>query len=270
MIVEVKDFDREVLQQSYQRPVVVDFWAAWCGPCRMIGPILERLAQEAQGKWILAKVNTDEHPDVAARYGIMSIPAIKMFYEGKVIDEFVGALPESEVRRWLAKALPSPHAALVTQAEQALEQGQADKAKELLEQVVQEEPQNEKARLLLARAVLGTDPARAKDLAADVSILSDYGDQAEAIKTLAEILQEAQKLPSDGSALDRLFKQGAEAIAKADWDTALQSWIAVLEKDRHYREGLAKDGCRAIFALFGLRHPLAEKYHRAFSSALHS
>ncbi len=270
MIVEVKNFEHEVLQESYQRPVVVDFWAAWCAPCRMIGPILERLAHEAQGKWMLAKVNTDEHPDVAARYGIMSIPAIKMFYQGKVIDEFVGALPESEVRRWLAKALPSPYVAQINEAEQALERGDFSKAKELLEQVVKEEPQNEKARILLARAVLGTDPARARELAADVSILSDYGDQAEVIKTLAEILEEARKLPADGSELDQLFKRGAEAVAKADWETALQSWIAIIEKDKHYRDGLAKDGCRAIFSLFGLRHPLSEKYHRAFSSALHA
>jgi len=105
---EIVDFDKDILQRSHQVPVVVDFWAAWCGPCRVLGPVIERLAGEAAGRWELAKVDTEAHPEIAERYGIVSIPNVKLFVNGEVADEFVGAIPEAEIRRWLEAAVPSP------------------------------------------------------------------------------------------------------------------------------------------------------------------
>src|SRR5580692_5144509 len=102
------DFERAVLEQSKIRPVVVDFWAPWCAPCRVLGPVLERLEAQAQGLWRLCKINTEAEPQLATEYKISSIPAVKMFHNGKVIAEFVGALPESQLARWLATNIPSP------------------------------------------------------------------------------------------------------------------------------------------------------------------
>lgn len=99
------DFEAEVVEQSKKVPVVIDFWATWCSPCLILGPTLERLAEEYKGKFVLAKLNVDGNPIVSQKYGIMSIPAVKMFRNGKVIDEFVGALPEPTVRKWLDKNL---------------------------------------------------------------------------------------------------------------------------------------------------------------------
>lgn len=99
-------FQEAVIETSHRKPVLVDFWAPWCGPCRVIGPTLKRLAQESKGAWRLVKINTDSFPDLSRQYRIQSIPAVKLFYQGQVIGEFVGALPEHQIRRWLQEHLP--------------------------------------------------------------------------------------------------------------------------------------------------------------------
>ena len=129
------DFQAEVLDRSQSTPVVVDFWAAWCGPCRQLGPLLEREAGKAEGKVVLAKIDTDANPRISQQFGIQGIPAVKAFSGGKVVDEFVGAQPPAVVERFFAKLVPSEADALVAAGDEAslrraleLEPGRADAA----------------------------------------------------------------------------------------------------------------------------------------------
>jgi len=97
------NFEKEVIEKSKEIPIVVDFWAEWCGPCRMIGPVMEKLAKEYDGKFILAKLDVQENQVMASKYEIRSIPCVKLFKDGKIVDEFIGSLPESEIKGWLNK-----------------------------------------------------------------------------------------------------------------------------------------------------------------------
>ncbi len=267
---EVTDFETEVIERSRRVPVLVDFWAEWCAPCRVLGPVLERLAGEAGGRWQLAKVDTETFPDVAQRYGIMSIPNVKLFVDGEVADEFVGALPESQVRRWLEAAVPSPQAAAVAAAAARIESGAFAEAAGALRRVLEAEPANREARLRLGQALLHTNPAEVAEVVREIEHDHELGDQAEALRTLAslaQVLDHPQELPE--SAAREPYLTAARALRGGDWAGAMEALIEVLRRQRDYADGAAREAGRAIFVLLGIRHPVAERYHRAFSSALH-
>jgi putative thioredoxin len=268
---DVTDFQRDVIERSRTLPVVVDFWAAWCGPCRVLGPILERLEADAQGRWTLAKLDTEAHPDVAAEYAVMSIPNVKLFVDGEVVDEFLGAIPESEVRRWLAATLPSPHADAIVEARAQLARGAWADAAEALRAVVAAEPMNGEAALLLAEASLHLAPAEVAALVRPLESDPERADRAEAIGALARLILRAER-PADfpeGPARERML-EGLAAARAGDWAAALAALIGVLERSRDYADGAAREAGRAIFVLLGHDHPIVERFHRGFSSALHA
>lgn len=149
-------FEAEVLAVSHQRPVLVDFWAPWCAPCRSLKPILEKLAAGSQGKFRLAKINTDENQAIAQRYGIRGIPNVKAFVNGQVVDEFTGALPESGVRAFLERLMPGPAEVLRRAAGKSVSAGDFELAEKLLREAVQLDARlwpaySELAELLVAR-----------------------------------------------------------------------------------------------------------------------
>jgi putative thioredoxin len=271
MSYEVQDFETQVVQRSKEIPVLVDFWAPWCGPCRTLGPVLERMATQALGRWELIKVNTEEHQELAASYNIASIPAVKLFVNGKVADEFVGALPEREIRVFIEKALPSPSAKQLGEARRLMGEGMHSPAVKLLEPIVASEPGNFEARVLLAQALLGSNPERATVLLEAIGPGSDFAEKANAVRTLARLAQLADHptgLPE--AKVRERYLAGATAVRSSDYGAALEAFIEVLERNKDYEKGGAKEACKAIFQVLGPRHPLVERSFRAFSSALHS
>ncbi|MFN2490863.1 MAG: thioredoxin [Actinomycetota bacterium] len=147
-------FEEQVLRRSFEAPVVVDFWAEWCGPCRTLGPLLERLAQEADGAWTLAKVDVDSNPRLAAAFEVQGIPAVHAFKDGREVSEFVGALPEDQVRAWLDRLGPTPGDLAVEEGRAAEARGDLEAAAESYRRALLEEPAHAEARTALERVEL--------------------------------------------------------------------------------------------------------------------
>jgi putative thioredoxin len=267
---DVQNFEKDVIERSHTIPVLVDFWAEWCAPCRMLGPILERLAEKYQGQWELAKVNTEQHQQAAMQYGVQSIPNVKLFIDGQVADEFVGALPEERVEQWLKKALPGKHQDQVKKAQQLLLDGNTRKAQKLLKPIVAAEPENHQAAVLLAQAYLEKEPQKAVETVQNVTPASEFFDAAEAVRTfggLFHAVKHVKQLPEDP--VKDLYLAAIKHIQSGDFEQALQNFISVIRKNRNYQEDGARKACIAIFSFLGNDHELTRQYRSEMSSALY-
>ncbi|HOA53402.1 MAG: thioredoxin [Thermogutta sp.] len=271
-------FQRDVLDQSRNVPVVVDFWAPWCGPCRMLGPLLEKIAKEKQGAFILAKVNTDECPDLAAAFGVQGIPAVFAVRDGRIVDHFMGALPETDLRAWIDGVLPQRDEQLVAQADSLAEQD-PHRAEELYRQALAENPKSIPARLGLAKLFAGR--RQFEELKTILQELSDMGVSGEEIERLRasvefaestsstdEIAELQRQVASDPSN-HALRLQLAKALAsRQHYQEALDEALAVVQA----AQGELRDDARKlmiqVFSLLGNEHPLTAEYRRRLTMAL--
>ncbi len=264
---EISDFQADVIENSRGQPTVVDFWAPWCGPCRILGPVLEKLEKEAAGAWRLAKLNTDETPEVASRYGISGIPAVKMFVDGNVVAEFVGALPEARVKSWLEDNLPSASRELVSEGAAAYEQGDSPTAHRLAAQVLGSDPANLDAMMLLARAVVFTDPSRAIELAGRAAAgKPTLYESGQAVETIAGLVAATTVLP-EGAGRET-YATAVEALSAGRVDSAVPLFIEVIRKDKHYADDAARKALIAIFRVLGDNHPVTRANRRSFEMAV--
>jgi putative thioredoxin len=267
---DTDNFAADVLERSRQIPVLVDFWAEWCGPCKMLGPVLEKLAAQSNGRWTLAKVNTEEHQDVAAKYSIRSIPNVKLFVDEKVAAEFVGALPETMVQQWLRKNVPSRFRNDIDHAEHMLIHGDIGEAQKILESVVQSDPENDEARVLLARILLFSDQQEAARLVENITHGAEAFDAAEAIRTILSLFEKSSHAETLSESPNKLVYLGAiEKLRSTDFAAALQKFIDVIRDERYYDDDGARKACIAIFKLLGEDHDTTKKFRREFSRSLY-
>lgn len=274
-VLDVTDatFATAVLAASATKPVVVDFWAPWCGPCRVLGPIIERVAASYEGDVLLAKLNTDENPRTATQFRIQGIPAVKAFRNGKVAAEFTGAIPEPQVKAFFAKLLPSP----------------AERAAREAQDLAGRDPAAAEARY---REALRTTPGNADAVVGLAGLLIARGETAEAERVLeqapldrrAKVMRhrlflesfarkhagedlegEARANPRDPRAR---YRAGVLRAAGEQYQAAMDELLESVRLDRAFADGAARKAMLAVFEILGSDSPLTRDYQRRLSSVL--
>lgn len=271
--INAPEFVAEVVQRSHDLPVVVDFWAEWCGPCRTLGPLLERLADEYGGAFELVKVDVDANQALAQQFGVQGIPYVIAFKGGQPADQFTGALPEGQVRAWLDSVVPSRLDLEVDEARTAMFDGDNVRAEEILRGVLAEKMDHEEAGTALASLYLSRgENALALDVLAPLSPTSDVEKlRATARLTssdgadLAALTAAVDAEPDNDAA--RIALAGALA-AGAEFEPALDHYLAVVRK-KNDRLNDARTAMIDIFEVLGADHPLSLSYRRALASALY-
>ncbi|MCF8017329.1 MAG: thioredoxin [Chromatiaceae bacterium] len=278
--VTATDFEQIVIQGSFERPVLVDFWADWCAPCRQMMPILSRLAEEFKGQFFLAKVDTEAEQALAAQFGIRSLPTVQLFKNGQAVDQFMGALPEGQIREFLSRHISRASDQLLDQARQAMADGDLNAASALIERAKQDDPDN--SRVFIAQVQLKAvegDAAGALellehtplDLAADPELAAIRGrlafSAAVADAPAAEALQTTLKAnPGDN---DARYQLAAHQVLAGDIEAALEILLTLLKRDRQYGDDAARKGMVAIFDLLGGSGELVSRYRAKMLSSLY-
>jgi putative thioredoxin len=267
---DLSDFTTDVLERSQSVPVLVDFWAPWCGPCKMLGPVLEKLAGAAAGRWTLVKVNTDEHQDLAGQFGIRGIPSVKLFHHGRVVGEFTGVLPEPHLRRWLEEHLPTPKRETMATARQLLHGGRADEAAQLLQPLAGADPDDDELAALTARALVFSSPNEAVALIAELAPTSPWTEAAGLVREFSRLFAVADHPTPEvaASPLRDRYLAAIRALRAQQFDGALEQLIAVLQEKPAFDGDHARAATLAVFKHLGMRHPLTEKHFRAYSMAV--
>jgi len=272
-------FDAAVLTRSRQTPVLVDFWAAWCGPCKMLMPVLQKLADEYGGKFFLAKVNTDVERALANRYGVKSLPTVKLFKNGQVVDEFLGVQPEKTIRALLDRHVPRESDALIDKALLALQSGNASEALAILQQAMQSDPANDRVKLELARLFINL--GRATDAETTLSTLSaETRDGADAAALHAQL--EFARIAAGARPIDELRKSlasnprdsaaryelAAHLVLLGDYPAALDEFLEIVRTDRKFNDDAGRKAMLAVFNLLGGTGEIVNQYRRKLSMAL--
>lgn len=276
--VDEQTFAADVLERSKIVPVVVDFWAAWCGPCRMLGPILEKLANDYQGQFVLARVDVDQNQRLARQYYVQGIPAVKAFKDGRVANEFTGALPEPQVRQWLNSLVPSEVELMVKEAFQLEANGRQSAAEERYRAALAKQADLYPAKVGLGRVllqqgaieqgleVLNSIPAAAPERrVADALIAAAQFQKHAAGQSEAELKTKIEADPGDVAARYALASLYA---TQQKFIQAFDEFLEVVRRDRRYEDDGARKAMLALFTVIGENSDLVRTYRQKLANVL--
>jgi len=266
--VTLENFQQVILEGSMQQPVLIDFWADWCAPCKALMPTLHKLADEFQGQFILAKINIEEQPELAQQFQVRSVPTVMLVGEGQLLDQFNGVKPESEIRAFLKQHLTNPVDAFKEQIKQLIGEGELDQAQQMLQQAISQLPEDTDLQIDLARVLLQKN--QAAEAKAVLENLPETEKAKPSVKGLmaglkfAEVAPSAEKLASLGDREDSEanYLKAMSALLQGDHEQALERLLNLLRDDRSYQEGIAHKTLLEVFAMLGEGNPLVVKARR--------
>ena len=273
-IVEINETNAQqyLIEESQQRPVVVDFWADWCEPCKVLMPLLEKLANEYAGDFLLAKVNADEQPMIAQQLGVRSLPTVMVIKDGQPVDGFVGAQPETQIREILDKYLPKPWDGMLQQGLQMVAEGNANEALALLRQAFEDSGQRHDIRLAYCSVLIDCNRLDEAERLLDEVRMADQDAGWEQLRAQLKLKREASKSPeiealeqqlsADPGNLDVKQQLALQYNDSGMHAEALAALFEILQVDKEHHDGGSRKALLDIIATLGKGDPLAAEYQR--------
>ena len=276
------DFDKQVVQASFDQPVLVDFWAEWCAPCKVMLPILEQIAEDYQGELLLAKVNCDVEQDIVGRIGIQTLPTVVLFKDGKVVDGFQDAQPESAIRAMLAPHVVMPEPVEedpMVQAEALFAESRFADAETALKGILTEDNTNAKALILYGRCLAERGELTEAQAVLDAVKSDEHKAELAGAKAQVTFLRQAADLPDVADLKARIaqnpqddeaaYQLAIQQLARQQYEAALDGLLKLFTRNRSYNEGIPHKTLLQVFDLLGNDHPLVTTYRRKLFAALY-
>ena len=263
------NFEYEVINFSHKTPVVVDFWADWCVPCKMLGPILQHLAEKRGGDFRLAKVNVDENQNLAMRFNVRGIPLVKAFRNGNIVAEFSGVQPETKIQKFLMDIIPTPLDLNLDKANSLLNREIWEESYTTFRQVLEKRPGHPNALLGISKALLAQGRGQeARDILINFPVSSEYSSAEKLLPLSTALINYMNSKVDTDDPVDATYYHALRLITIGNLPAAMDGILEVLRNEKDYKNGEAKDVILSVFEILGTESPTTRQYQSELASVL--